>query len=119
MDAPPTSKSPRRWHQRRALRCVAVLLAVGVGAYFFWDPLFMPADLRRLQGNWKRVRELANGQEVAPGFDRVIITGRGLEVVSRDVAVSFPMYIVPERRELCVYEEYDTKILGLTVRLPI
>src|SRR5262245_52951918 len=120
MDAAATSKPSRRWHQRRLVRYSAVLLAACVVGYVSWDALFMPADLRRLQGAWKVERELTDGQEGKLSFDRLVIARHRLEISSEEEdAVSCSFYIVPERREFCLYEEEETQILGLTVRLPI
>ena len=121
MDAPAPLKPLRRWHQRRTLRYLAVLLAVCVIGYFSWDALFMPADLRRLQGNWKVVRELTRGKEEKGGFsfDRLVITRHSLEVVEGDTVTSCPFYMVSERRELVAYEPHETKVFGIAFRLPI
>jgi len=119
MDAPAPTKPTRRWHQRRLPRYVAVLVVASVGAYFAWDALFMPADLRRLQGNWKVVRILTDGEEVAREFERLVVTSRRLEVESGDSVRTAPFYIVSQKRELCVYEQDETNILGIAVRLPV
>ena len=117
MDAPAPTK--RRWDQRRLVRYLALLIVACVGAYFAWGALFMPADLRQLQGNWKVVRTLENGKDCACDFDRLVITSRRLELVSRDSVRTASFDIVSQKRELCAYEEDETNILGIAVRLPV
>jgi hypothetical protein len=121
MDAPAPTKPTRRWHQRRLLRYVAVLVVACVGAYFAWDALFMPDDLRRLQGTWKAVRRFDAGkEEIAPSNYWIVIDGRRLtDRGSSDNDAALRLDIIPDRREFRVYEESMIHILGNPVRLPI
>src|SRR5262245_4909210 len=77
---PPQPK--RRWYRKRTLVYLLILLLGCVAAHFAWDALFMPADLRRMQGTWKVVKVLTNDNQrfnIGKDID-VVIAGRYLTV---------------------------------------
>src|SRR5262245_66101816 len=74
----PSSLIQQRWFRMRKLVYPLVLLAGCVIAYITWDALFMPADLRQMQGAWE-VRHIDANGERANGYpQRVVINGRAV-----------------------------------------
>jgi hypothetical protein len=110
-----------RWFRKRNVIYLLVLLSGCAIAFLAWDALFMPADLRRMQGAWK-VRYLnANGEQITGYPVRVIINSRSITPLDEDGNAVEPIIfqLVPERREMLIFEKEETKILGMWLQLPV
>lgn len=119
-----SSEPARRRPRRRWLGYLAVLLAGSVGAYFVWETLFVPDDLRRLQGTWKSVRRFVVDKEEIVAMHWLVIDGRritdmGADKGGRDSNPSYRLDIIPDRGELRVSQESMIQVFGNPVRLPI
>ena len=109
----------RRWFRRRKLLFALLLAAGGVIAFFAWDALFMPADLRRMQGTWKVAKILtADGKLINFGKDMpVAFHGRHLSLNDDD---RFPIEL--RDGEFFLYDnsnDDERTILGFKVRVPV
>lgn len=117
MDAPAQSRPTRRWYQRRLLRYLAVLLLAFVGAYFAWDALLTPADLRRMQGTWEVFESAGTDQKRWVG--RLSISARRYKWVDgTGKSGSFHFDIDSERQEFIRRDPEQLQILSETVSLP-
>ena len=111
----------RRWFASRKLRYAALLLAVGVLGYFALPWLLMPADLRRMQGTWKVVRVVNDGNEEAKDAATFVFVGNRVNVIN-DTDKQVESYTIdcrPEPRELRIYKEEEITIFGTTVHVPV
>ena len=108
------------WSSRRKLLYVLVLLAGCVVAFLFWDTLFMPADLRRMQGAWKVAKIMsadANEMNFGKGY-AVTFVGRQVAILHNDDR--WPIEIRGGKFFLYdVSDDEERKILGFRVSVPI
>ena len=86
MEEKPLGPTPRRrWWRSRKLVYLAVLIGLVIGGILLHDWLFMPEDLRRMQGTWKVAKVLtADDKLVDVGKPPIDITFVGRHVILHD-----------------------------------
>src|SRR6266498_3790885 len=95
---------PRRWRLSRKSRYFALLVAISIAGYWLLPWIFIPADLRAMQGTWK-VLELQGDGEEAPENATIIISGN--RVALRDdpadserITATYTIELHSARREM-------------------
>ena len=115
----------RRWRQSRKLRYAVLLLAVGFGLYLLLPWIFMPADLRRMQGTWKFVQILGDGKDdPVPEHTSIIISGNHLALRDNPddatkVTENYGIELRADVRELRLHVPQEIDVLGIKFNAPI
>jgi hypothetical protein len=108
-----------RWWPRRRWRWLAALAFLAVAGYFAFQWLFVPAELRRLQGHWKIVRIIEDGKVVTiTKMETIAIVGN--RVTSFDEqgnAGEKFMVRVSAEHELSIFEPPETIVFGWKIPL--
>src|SRR5436853_43205 len=97
---------PHRW--RRRLLYLAILLTLAVAGWLTLPWIFMPADLRAMQGTWKIVASLVEDQPAPPSRESgVVIHGHRLFIVD-DQGERLEAYMVdvdPDAHSLVIHKQ--------------
>jgi hypothetical protein len=118
LPAPP----PRRRLVRK-LRYFALLVVIGIAGYWVLPWIFMPADLRAMQGTWKVVEIQDGGKEVTEN-GMVVIRGESLGL--RDdpmdptrVTESYAIEVRAEKQEMRLHVPEVINVFGNKHNVPI
>jgi uncharacterized protein (TIGR03067 family) len=122
-DGPASLPPPsRRWLSRK-LRYLALLVVIGIAGYWLLPWIFMPADLRALQGTWKVV-EIQDGGKEVPENSMVVIRGESLGL--RDdpmdptrVRESYAIELRAAEREMRLHVPEIINVFGSKHNVPI
>jgi hypothetical protein len=117
----PVSPPPRRWHQSRKLRYGVALLIVAVGGVFLYPWLFMPADLRRMQGLWKVDRILEDGKPGNVDGERFRFTGNIVAILDTqgNTTETLSINLDGDLHQMTFYGPRVISLFGRAVNLPL
>jgi hypothetical protein len=114
---------PPRRRLSRKLRYLALLVAIAVAGYWLLPWIFMPADLRAMQGTWKVVEIQDQGKE-DPENSTIVISGQTLRL--RDdpmdptrVTESYAIELRAAEQEMRLHVPEVISVLGAKHNVPL